>query len=144
MSNDSLNLTARYTLNHQAAIGKIAAIIDAASADPATTALAVAVVGAYGELVAFGAHYSCPLLPRLLAQRKAYTALTLRRSTRIVQEDVHSGSLDLGALNDPRLLPMPGGVPIMINGVLAGAIGISGLTVEKDIELAQYWAAQFA
>ncbi len=143
MSNDSLNLTIRYTINDKAAIGMVAAIIESTSSDPVTTGLAVAIVGAYGELAAFGAHHSCPPLPRLLAQRKAYTALTLRRSTQIVQADVRSGSLDIGLLNNPQLLPMPGGVPIIINGALVGAIGISGLAVEKDIELAQHWAEQF-
>ncbi|QWA13084.1 heme-binding protein [Sodalis ligni] len=135
---------ARYTLNDKAAIHMVADIIEAISADPATSGLAAAIVGAGGELVAFGAHHSCPPLPRLLAQRKAYTALMLRRSTRIVQEDVRSGSLDMSVLNDPRLLPMPGGEPVFINGTVVGAIGISGLTAEKDIELAHYWAAQFS
>ncbi|WP_410012759.1 GlcG/HbpS family heme-binding protein [Sodalis sp. C49] len=143
MANEPAGLAARYILQDKVAIGKVAEIIASASLDPATTGLAVAVVGVHGELAAFGAHHSCPPLPRLLAQRKAYTALMLRRSTRLVSEEVKNGSLDMRMLNDAALLPMPGGVPIVINGALVGAIGISGLPAEKDIALADHWARQF-
>lgn len=93
--------------------------------------------------MAFGAHHSCPPLPRLLAQRKAYTALMLRRSTRQVSEEVQCGALTIGVLNDAMLLPMPGGMPIRRQGTVVGAIGISGLPVATDIALAESWALRF-
>ncbi|WP_243677171.1 GlcG/HbpS family heme-binding protein [Sodalis glossinidius] len=93
--------------------------------------------------MAFGAHHRCPPLPRLLAQRKAYTALMLRRSTRQVSEEVQRGAMALGVLNDAMLLPMPGGMPIRMQGAVVGAIGISGLPVEQDIALAESWAQRF-
>lgn len=136
-------VTAAYTLDAMAAMGKMLAIVEETARDEATNGLAVAIVGADGELVAFGAHQGCPPLPRRLAQRKAYTALTLRRSTAKVAEEVRGGSLDISLLNDPRLLPMAGGAPIVINGLLVGAIGISGLPAQRDAALADHWAGQF-
>lgn len=143
MAKDSPAFCARYTLSDIAAVKMVADLLASTASDPVTHGLAVAVVGCYGELVAFGAHHSCPPLPRLLAQRKAYTALMLRRSTRQVSEEVRCGALTLGLLNDVMLLPMPGGMPIRQQGTVVGAIGISGLPVEQDIALAESWAQRF-
>lgn len=99
-------------------------------------AVACAVVGSGGELVAFAAHDACAMLPRTVALRKAHTALVLRRSTAIVQADCQSGLLDLDRLADAELLPLPGGLPIVVNGVIVGAIGVSGLTGQEDSNLA--------
>jgi glc operon protein GlcG len=104
------------------------------SADGA--AVACAVVGSGGELVAFAAHDACAALPRTVALRKAHTALALRRSTTIVQADCQSGRLDLDRLADADLLALPGGIPIVVDGAVVGAIGVSGLTAEQDADLA--------
>lgn len=67
----------------------------------------------------------------------------LRRSTRQVSEEVQCGALTLWLLNDAMLLPMPGGMPIRLQGTVVGAIGISGLPVAQDIALAESWAQRF-
>ncbi|TLV10590.1 heme-binding protein [Klebsiella indica] len=104
--------------------------------NPQSVGLAIAVVGADGELIAFGAHSCCSALPRQLAQRKAWSALRFRRSTARLAEEASQGLLTLGTFNDPRLLAMPGGVPIMVDGLVIGGAGISGLPPELDAELA--------
>ena len=101
-------------------------------------AVACAVVGSAGELVAFAAHDACSVLPRTVALRKAHTALMLRRSTAVVQADCQSGRLDLDRLPDTSLLALPGGLPIVVNGAIVGGIGVSGLTADEDSNLAEF------
>ena len=85
----------------------------------ANPGLAVAVVGPEGELIAFGAHARCPPLPRQLAQRKAWSALRFRRPTATLAQEVSAGALQLAVFNDPQLLAMPGGEPVIVDGLAA-------------------------
>lgn len=104
-----------------------------------THAIAIAIVNRQGDLIAFSAHESCFPLPRKIAFRKAYTASLLRRESAIVSEEVKVGKLNLSSLNDPLLLAMPGGIPIIIEGNLVGAVGVSGLTAEQDTAIAKQY-----
>ena len=89
-----------------------------------------------GELIAFGAHVRCPPLPRQLAQRKAWSALRFRRPTATLAQEVSAGALQLAVFNDPQLLAMPGGEPVIVDGLAIGGVGISGLPPELDAGLA--------
>ncbi|HCB1501865.1 glc operon protein GlcG [Klebsiella oxytoca] len=132
--NDRLCTQSR--LNDSAVCQKVALFLQETEGDTQTRGLAVAVVGPEGELIAFGAHARCPPLPRQLAQRKAWTALRFRRSTARLAEEVSAETLRLEVFNDPQLLAMPGGVPVMFDGLAIGGVGISGLPPELDAELA--------
>jgi glc operon protein GlcG len=135
----------RTTLSLAAAQELIRVAFGAARPDPGTPdAIACAVVGSSGELIAFAAHDECGPLPRALAARKAYTAVILKRTTTAVKASVVSGQLDLLRLGDPDLVPMPGGAPIMLNGTVVGAVGVSGLPPEDDARIADEALARFA
>ncbi|MBA7843584.1 heme-binding protein [Klebsiella sp. RHBSTW-00484] len=127
-------------LNDSAICQQVALFLQETEGDAQTRDLAIAVVGPEGELIAFGAHTRCPPLPRQLAQRKAWTALRFRRPTAKLAEEVSVGSLRLEVFHDPQLLAMPGGVPVMLDGLAIAGVGVSGLPPELDAEL----AAQFA
>lgn len=103
--------------------------------------MVVAVVGAAGELVAFGSHSRAYSLPQTLAQRKAWTACRFRRSTQQLEQEIREGTLELSIFNDDQLIAMSGGVPIVANGVVIGAVGISGLPPEQDAALASEFAS---
>jgi len=121
---------------------RLGAFLTALNAEPDTTGVAVAVVGTGGELIAFGAHASCPALPRLLARRKAFTAMTFRRSTEIVAREVRDGVLDLSWFHDDRLLAMPGGVPVFGPNGVVGGVGVSGLPAPRDAALAERFVSE--
>ena len=71
---------------------------------------------------------------------KAYTALALQIPT----SDVNSLAKESGSLygiqntNSNKIVVFGGGIPIEVNGKMVGAIGVSGGTVEQDIEIAKY------
>lgn len=132
--NDRLCTQSR--LNDSAVCQQVALFLQETEGDAQARGLAIAVVGPEGEFIAFGAHARCPPLPRQLAQRKAWTALRFRRSTARLAEEVSAGSLRLEVFHDPQLLAMPGGAPVMLDGLAIGGVGVSGLPPELDAELA--------
>lgn len=124
-------------LNDSAVCEQVALFLRETEGNTPTRGLTIAVVGPEGELIAFGAHALCPALPRQLAQRKAWTTLRFRRPTARLAEEVSAGSLRLEVFQDPQLLAMPGGAPVMFDGLVIGGVGISGLPPELDAELAE-------
>ena len=111
---DNDALCPQIRLNDSVVCQQVARFLQETESNARTRGLAVAVVGPEGELIAFGAHARCPPLPRQLAQRKAWSALRFRRPTATLAQEVSAGALRLAVFNDPRLLAMPGGEPVIV------------------------------
>jgi uncharacterized protein GlcG (DUF336 family) len=79
-----------------------------------------------------------------LAPNKAYTAATVRLPTqelaRLSQPEAPLYGI---ATNVPNLTLIGGGIPLQQNGRVIGAVGVSGGSVEQDIEVAQAMVAAF-
>jgi glc operon protein GlcG len=65
---------------------------------------------------------------------KARTAAIYRRPSRDFEEQIKNGRVAALALADAT--PLQGGVPILIDGHVAGAVGVSGDTPQADEEIA--------
>ena len=105
---------------------------------------AVAVVDAHGELVAFLRTDGCGLASINIAINKAFTAARERVESRVLGERSRTEGFPLTNFGDPRYVGWGGGVPIVVEGQVIGAIGVSGLPEEADIELARLAAATLA
>lgn len=70
---------------------------------------------------------------------KARTAAIFRRPSKVFEDQIKNGRV--AALALPGATPLQGGIPIMINGSVVGAIGVSGNTPEEDEEIAIAGAA---
>lgn len=71
---------------------------------------------------------------------KARTAALFQKPTRFFEEVINKGRTAMTAL--PDFTPLQGGVPILIDGELVGAIGVSGAnSAQQDEELAMAGAA---
>ena len=97
--------------------------------------VAIAVVDAAGELILF--HRLDGVQPASLdiALQKARTAARLRRPTRALQDALEGGRTALLALDG--LLPLEGGIPVVVDGQVIGAVGVSGVTSQQDAQIAQ-------
>ncbi len=95
---------------------------------------AIAIVEPNGELVHFskmdGASYSAIVL----AQAKAVTAARYRRPTKYFNEQVEGGHHFF--LSFPQMVASPGGVLIIVDGKVIGAIAASGGSGEQDAQVA--------
>lgn len=72
---------------------------------------------------------------------KARTAAIFRRPSREFEEQIRNGRV--AALILPGATPLQGGVPLMVDGKVVGAIGVSGNTPKEDEDIALAGAAAF-
>jgi uncharacterized protein GlcG (DUF336 family) len=70
----------------------------------------------------------------LVAQEKARTALLFKRPSKVFEDMVNSGKPQMAHL--PGVTPVEGGLPLLVEGQVVGAIGISGVTSAQDGQIA--------
>ncbi len=101
--------------------------------------VSVAVVDRGGNLAAFLRQPGAFLVSSDLAIDKAWTAASFAMATRAFGEALASESPEVrdGLLARPRVTVIPGGVPILVEGICIGAVGISGASAQQDEEIAQ-------
>ncbi len=121
------------------------AAVDASLERAAEIAVAVnvAVTDPSGALIAFGRMDGAPLLSSGIAQDKAWTVSAFNGvATHEFFEAIQDEPpLREGILHRDRLVVFGGGVPIRVDGVFVGAVGVSGGSAEQDREIAEAGAA---
>lgn len=112
------------------------ALIDRAvrAARAAGHRMAVAIVEPNGELVAFVRMDDTQYGSIHVAQRKAWSAARYRTATSTLEERVLAGRTV--SLANEDVLPIAGGIPIVVDGQIVGAIGVSGATSAEDAAIA--------
>lgn len=97
-------------------------------------ALSVAVVDSGDQLVAFTRMDGADLVSIELARNKAFSALMNRMPTRDLAPVVQPGTEFYGydSLAAGRMVVFAGGMPLERDGVLVGAIGVSGGSADED------------
>jgi uncharacterized protein GlcG (DUF336 family) len=109
-------------------------------------AMTVAVVDAGDQLVAFERRDGADLVGVTLARDKAFSALVNRMPTRDIAPVAQPGTEFYGydALAGGRMVIFAGGMPLERDGVLVGAVGVSGGSAEQDQRAADAASAAFA
>lgn len=97
----------------------------------------VVVADAHGELIALLRTDGCPLPSITNACNKAFTAARERTESANIGKKSRTDGFALTNFGDLRYTGWGGGVPLVIEGHVVGAIGISGLPEESDIRLAR-------
>ena len=116
----------------------VGAVADRLEADD--LGAAVAVVDAHGELVALLRTDGCPFPSIKIAIQKAFTAARDRQESRALGDKAREEDFPLTNFGEVGYVGWGGGVPLVADGEIMGAIGISGLPEEEDMKLAR-WAA---
>lgn len=101
---------------------------------------AVAVVDPHGELVAFSRTDGCPLASINNAIHKAFTAAREGVESSVIGQRSRDEGFPITNFGDPRYTGWGGGVPIVVDGCVVGAVGVSGLPEADDVELARMGA----
>ncbi len=94
--------------------------------------MAVAIVDTGGYLVYFERMQDTQTGSVDLAIEKARTAALFRRPTKLFQDSVAAGGEGLRLLRLTGAIPIDGGVPIIVDGKLIGAVGVSGGSGDQD------------
>jgi glc operon protein GlcG len=103
--------------------------------------VAIAVVDPAGFLVTFARLDNTQYASVEIAQEKARTAAHFRRSTKTFEDSIAAGGANLKFLRLPGAVPLEGGIPIIHEGKIVGAIGVSGVKSNEDGQVAQAGAA---
>jgi uncharacterized protein GlcG (DUF336 family) len=102
--------------------------------------MAAAVVDTAGDLVYFEKLDGTQQASVTIAQDKARSAARFKRPTKALQDVLAAGGDGLRLLALQGAVPVEGGVPILIDGKIVGAIGVSGGTSPQDGQCARVGA----
>jgi uncharacterized protein GlcG (DUF336 family) len=72
-----------------------------------------------------------------VAEDKASTAVNFRRPSKVFEDLVAQGGIGLRTLAVRGATPLEGGVPIVVDGKIIGAVGVSGGTAPQDGQVAK-------
>lgn len=106
--------------------------------------IVIAVCNAQGNNIAVHCMDDAYLISFDAAMKKAYTSVAVKMSTLELQKLAQPGGTFYGveSAND-KIITIGGGVPLMMDGILLGGLGISGGTGEEDHELALFGLEAF-
>ena len=96
--------------------------------------MSYAIVDVSGELILFHKGDNTRPSNAEFAMRKARTAARYQRETRLLDSAVTAGRLAFLATD---ALPIEGGVEIRVDGIVIGAVGVSGGTSAQDAQVAR-------
>lgn len=72
-----------------------------------------------------------------VAKDKARSAVAFRRPTKVFSDAIAQGGANMRLLNVTGASVIEGGVPVIVDGKIIGAIGVSGVTSQQDAQVAQ-------
>jgi len=99
--------------------------------------MAVAIVDSGGDLVYFEKMDGTQTGSVRVSINKARSAALFKRPTKAFQETLATGGDGLRILGLEGAVPVEGGIPLIMDGKVVGAIGLSGGTSAQDGQCAQ-------
>jgi glc operon protein GlcG len=99
--------------------------------------MAIAIVDTAGQLVAFVRADNTQVGSLGVSQDKATSAALYRRPTKVFQDVLAAGGAGLRVLTLRGANAVEGGIPVVIDGKIVGAIGVSGGSAEQDGQVAK-------
>ena len=100
-------------------------------------AVAVAIVDPSGNLVYYEKMDNTQLGSAHIAVEKAATAAKFKRPTQAFQDGLAKGGENWRILTLSGVVAAEGGIPLLIDGKIVGAIGVSGMTSAQDNQCAK-------
>lgn len=113
-------------------------VVEAAAAEAkrSNAGGAIAVVDDGGHLILLERLDNTFPAAAIVATEKARTAATFRKDTRTFEDAIKNGRTSLVAVS--AMTPLQGGVPIMVDGQVVGAVGVSGAAnAQQDEDIAK-------
>lgn len=99
--------------------------------------MVIAIVDSTGHLVMLHRMDQAQYGSSKIAPLKAETALDFRRPTKVFEDGIAAGGQGVRLVTMPNVLALEGGLPILQNGEVIGAIGVSGMSSSQDAQVAR-------
>ncbi|RRV41121.1 hypothetical protein EGJ86_08670 [Pseudomonas sp. o96-267] len=126
-------------MQHKAALSQseVSQILQAARSEAQQQgwAVAIAVVDDGGHPLALERLDGCAPIGAYIATEKARSAAIGRRETKGYEDMVNGGRSAF--LSAPLITSLEGGVPVLVDGQVVGAVGVSGVKAEQDAQVAK-------
>jgi uncharacterized protein GlcG (DUF336 family) len=98
--------------------------------------MVIAIVDSTGHLVLLHKLDQAQYGSIVIAQQKAETALNFRRPTKLFEDAVAGGGIGTRMLSTTNVIALEGGIPILADGKIIGAVGVSGMRSNQDAQVA--------
>ncbi|OWK42584.1 hypothetical protein PSOLE_31540 [Pseudomonas oleovorans subsp. oleovorans] len=126
-------------MQHKAVLSQneVAQILQAARSEAQQQgwAVAIAVVDDGGHPLALERLDGCAPIGAYIATEKARSAAIGRRETKGYEDMVNGGRTAF--VSAPLITSLEGGVPVLVDGQVVGAVGVSGVKAEQDAQVAK-------
>jgi glc operon protein GlcG len=106
--------------------------------------VAITILDSGGNTVMFHKLDNAQLSAGTVSEGKARTALEFKRPSKALDDAIAGGGAGMRLLALKNITPIEGGVLILIDGKIAGAIGVSGALSSQDAQVATAGAAALA
>ena len=118
-------------------VAEVERMVDAARTEAQSNRwpVAIAVVDDGGHLLAFLRLDGCAPVASEIAIGKARSSALGRRESRLYEEMINGGRSAF--VSAPLVAMLEGGVPVVVEGQVVGAIGISGVKPSEDAQVAK-------
>jgi glc operon protein GlcG len=100
-------------------------------------AVVITIIDSGGNIVMLHRRDDVQLSSIEIAQGKAKTALYFKRPSKTLDDAIAGGGPGLRFLALRDIVPLEGGIPIVMDGKIVGAIGVSGVLSSQDAQIAR-------
>jgi len=114
-------------------------VAEAAEAEAAANkwAMVIVIVDSTGHLVVLHKMDHAQYGSVAVAQAKAQTSVNFKRPSKVFEDALAGGGLNMRLLSTEGVCPVEGGVLLVADGKIIGAIGASGAYPTQDAQVAQ-------
>jgi uncharacterized protein GlcG (DUF336 family) len=103
--------------------------------------VSIAVCDAGGHLILLQRMDGAPLMSAAVAPEKARTCVLSGKPSKVFEDMVNNGRFAALAL---PVVPLEGGEPVLVDGAVIGAVGVSGVKAGEDAQVARAGVAALA
>jgi glc operon protein GlcG len=97
---------------------------------------AITIINSSGDLIYFALMDGCQYGSIAISQHKARAAAAFRRPTKVFEDRAAAGGIGITVLSLDGVIASAGGLPIIVDGKMIGAVGVSGAptgTIDEQV-----------
>jgi uncharacterized protein GlcG (DUF336 family) len=99
--------------------------------------VAITILDSGGNWVMFHRFDNTQLSSIEFSEGKARTALEFKRPSKALDDAIAAGGAGMRLLALKNITPIEGGLPLIVDGKIIGAIGVSGALSSQDAQIAK-------
>jgi glc operon protein GlcG len=99
--------------------------------------VAITILDSGGNMIMFHRVDNAQLSATTVSEGKARTALEFKRPSKALDDAIAAGGAGMRLLALKAITPIEGGIPVIVDGKIIGAIGVSGSLSSQDAQVAK-------